>query len=338
MAHQLALVVPHETPALILPGRRSRTSLELPSDMFVEDWIACGQVLGSVEGSVQWWLGDWWAYGEHAYGERKALFEEGGPLEELDYNLVKNNYGYVSAHVERSVRSDLLSWFHHRHVAPLSPDEQRSWLARALEGDGGEPWSSNQLKAAIKQGAALARTQAADFDAQQLGKFAIIYADPPWQYENPPMGGTNRSIENHYPTMTLEEICALPVTEIAHEHSVLFMWATSPKLYECMQVLDAWGFTYRTDMVWVKDKIGMGYYVRGKHESLLIARRGEMPPPGEDSRPDSVIEAPRLEHSAKPTVMYDILDRMYPGIRKIELFGRAPEARPLWFTWGNQAV
>ena len=337
MAQQLALVIPHETPALILPGRRTRTSLELPPDMSLEGWIACGQVLGSVEGSVQWWLGDWWAYGKHAYGERKAFFEEGGLLKDMNFETVKQ-YGWVANKVAACERSHILSWYHHFVIADLPPDKQREWLARALEGDDGKPWSSNQLKAAVKQAAALARTQAADFDAQQLGKFAIIYADPPWQYENPPMGGTNRSIENHYPTMTLEEICALPVAEIAHEHSVLFMWATSPKLYECMQVLDAWGFTYRTDMVWVKDKIGMGYYVRGKHESLLIARRGEMPPPGEDSRPDSVIEAPRLEHSAKPVVMYDILDRMYPGIRKIEMFGRAPETRPLWFTWGNQAV
>ena len=76
------------------------------------------------------------------------------------------------------------------------------------------------------------------------------------------MGGTNRSIEKHYPTMTVEDICALPVVDIAAENSVLFMWATSPKLAECFAVIEAWGFQYRTSMVWVKDQVGMGDYVR----------------------------------------------------------------------------
>ena len=116
------------------------------------------------------------------------------------------------------------------------------------------------------------------------------------------------------------------------------MWATSPKLYECMKVLDAWRFDYRTDMVWVKDMIGMGYYARQRHESLLIARRGDLPPPVPDARPNSVVEAPRLEHSAKPPVFYDLIDSMYPGIRKIELFGRNCAGREWWTFWGNQAV
>lgn len=163
----------------------------------------------------------------------------------------------------------------------------------------------------------------------------VLYADPPWRYEH--VKTENRAIENQYPTLSLDEICALPVSDAATPDAVLFLWATSPKLAEAMQVVTAWGFVYRTCMVWVKDKIGMGYYVRGKHESLLIARRGDMPPPSEDNRPDSVIEAPRLEHSAKPLVMYETIDRMYPGIRKIELFGRSPTPREHWSTWGNQA-
>jgi N6-adenosine-specific RNA methylase IME4 len=151
------------------------------------------------------------------------------------------------------------------------------------------------------------------------------------------MGGSNRSIERHYPTMTIEEICALPVNEIAHENAVLFLWATSPKLVECMQVIDAWGFQYRTAMVWVKDRIGMGYHCREQHELILIAKRGELPPPPVEARPPSVLVAPRGEHSAKPQQYYDLIDTMYPGVRKIELFGRAPDERPLWSAWGNQA-
>jgi N6-adenosine-specific RNA methylase IME4 len=324
-------------PKLNLPGTRSGTEWQLPEAMDVQQWVSCGRLLLSIEGAVQWWLGDWWRHGEHAYGARKALFEPGQPLEDMNFDTVRT-YGWVANSVETSLRRDVLTFEHHKHVAALPADQQRLWLERAAAGEGGKPWSSNQLKAAIAQEAALARTLAAEFDAAALGKFVLLYADPPWRYENPPMGGSNRSIENHYPTMDLDAICRLPVGDIAHENAVLFLWATSPKLAECMQVIAAWGFNYRTDMVWVKDKIGMGYHVRERHESLLIAKRGELPPPAVEARPDSVVEAPRLGHSEKPLAFYDILDRMYPGIRKLELFGRHPEPRALWTVWGNQAT
>lgn len=166
------------------------------------------------------------------------------------------------------------------------------------------------------------------------GKYPIIYADPPWRYENPPMGDTGRSIENHYPTMTLDEICALAVGDTAADDAILFMWATSPKLAECMEVIEAWGFTYRTSMVWVKDKIGMGYYARNRHELLLIARRGSPGTPDPGNRPDSIIEAPRQAHSAKPPVVYELIEKMYPDLKKIELFCRVP--REGWASWGNE--
>jgi N6-adenosine-specific RNA methylase IME4 len=162
-------------------------------------------------------------------------------------------------------------------------------------------------------------------------QYPVIYADPPWRYEH--VVTDNRAIENQYPTMELRDICALPVQEVTGEHCVLFMWATSPKLAEAMTVIDAWGFNYRTCMVWVKDKIGMGYYARQRHELLLIATRGEPPTPEPANRPDSVIEAPRLAHSAKPPETYEILDRMYPGLPKLELFARRPE-REGWEGWG----
>jgi N6-adenosine-specific RNA methylase IME4 len=166
-------------------------------------------------------------------------------------------------------------------------------------------------------------------------KYPVIYADPPWRYENPPMGATSRSIENHYPTMTIEEICAMPVSSIAADDCILYLWATAPKLIECMEVIKAWGFDYRTNMVWVKDKIGMGYHARSQHELLLIAKRGNMPPPEAGQQPSSVIFADRTEHSAKPQVFYDIIEKNYPGVGKIELFCRSPQ--PGWDVWGNQA-
>jgi N6-adenosine-specific RNA methylase IME4 len=217
-----------------------------------------------------------------------------------------------------------------------------------LKGENGKKWSANQLKAAIAAAAAIEKTKKVEFDAEKLGKFVIIYADPAWQYENPPMGGSNRSIENQYPTDPVEEIRAMQVANIAYENAVLMLWSTNPKLAEAMTVIEAWGFTYRTNMVWMKADldedgnektrdIGMGYHVREKHEILLIAKRGELPAPQPGDRPDSVIASPRMEHSAKPKIFYDIIDKMYPGVRKIELFAREHEPRSLWSYWGNQA-
>jgi len=126
------------------------------------------------------------------------------------------------------------------------------------------------------------------------------------------------------------------VADIVTPDAVLFLWATSPKVAESLRVIDAWGFTYRTCMVWVKDQIGMGYYARQRHELLLIASKGEPPVPEPANRPDSVVNAPRAEHSAKPPVFYELIERMYPEFPKIELFCREP--REGWASWGNQVA
>ncbi len=173
-------------------------------------------------------------------------------------------------------------------------------------------------------------------------QFSVIYADPPWRYEF--SQSEARSIEAHYPTMSLEEICALPIP--ATKDAVLFLWAPPPKLKEAMQVIDAWGFKYRASMVWVKvevreersgllavrPQIGMGYYARETHELLLIARKGDIALPNPDNRFSSVILAPRTEHSRKPEVVYELIERMYPNFSKIELFAR--RKRPGWTSWG----
>lgn len=165
-------------------------------------------------------------------------------------------------------------------------------------------------------------------------RYPVIYADPPWRYEHSKTD--NRAIENQYPSMSIEDICDLPVSDLATDDAVLFLWATSPKLAEAINVINSWGFTYRTSMVWVKDKIGMGYYARQRHELLLIATRGSLPVPEPGNRHDSVIEFPRPErHSEKPPVFAEIIEAMCPEYPKIELFCR--DKREGWEAWGNQA-
>lgn len=163
-------------------------------------------------------------------------------------------------------------------------------------------------------------------------RYAVIYADPPWRYDF--AQSDSRKIENQYPTMEPEEIAALPIP--AADDAVLFMWATNPKLREALAIVAAWGFEYVTNMVWVKDRIGMGYYARSRHELLLIGRRGELPVPEPENRPDSVIGGERTDHSAKPRHVYNLIDRMYPGFPKIELFSRSPQDG--WDAWGNEVA
>ncbi len=161
---------------------------------------------------------------------------------------------------------------------------------------------------------------------------AVVLADPPWRYATPISDG--RRIENHYPTMSLDEICAVPISNVITEDCLLCLWATNPLLLEALKVIEAWGFTYRANLVWVKDKIGMGKRVRQRHELLLLATRGSFPAPGPAEMPESVIEAPRTEHSAKPVEAYEIIERQYPSLPKLELFARSSRAG--WMQWGNQ--
>ena len=179
-----------------------------------------------------------------------------------------------------------------------------------------------------------ARVEKAAMDAGALGKFSLILADPPWDDE---FGRSTRSIENHYPTMRFDDILALPVEEIAHEQAMLFLWATPSMIEMAFSTIRAWGFEYRTQMVWVKPSIGLGKYVRQRHELLLICRRGAHPAPPPKTLPDSVIEAPRGEHSAKPEIFHEIIERMFPTAAKIELFRRGAP-RQSWTAWGAETA
>jgi N6-adenosine-specific RNA methylase IME4 len=169
------------------------------------------------------------------------------------------------------------------------------------------------------------------------GKFDVIYADPPWRYEFSET--ESRSIEAHYDTLLLEKICyykdpaGTPVQDKFAADAVLFLWSPSPKLFESFSVIKEWGFDYRTCAVWKKDKIGMGYFFRQQHELLLVARKGNMPVPEPANRPSSIIEAQRLNHSRKPDEVYEMIMKMYPRDRYLELFGKR-QYNEKWVVFG----
>lgn len=163
------------------------------------------------------------------------------------------------------------------------------------------------------------------------GIYNVILADPPWRYEH--VSRNSNAIENHYPTMTLAEIAALPIP--AADTSILYLWATAPKLEEALRVMREWGFTYRSHAVWDKMRIGLGYWFRGRHELLLVGIKGEFPTPANETRFDSVFTESKTEHSVKPEIVYEMIEAMYPKGRKLEIFARG-EARSGWAVWGNE--
>jgi len=166
--------------------------------------------------------------------------------------------------------------------------------------------------------------------------FGVIYCDPPWRYDFAETD--NRAIENKYPTMSIDELCALKPP--GAKDSVLYLWATAPKLLEAVAVIAAWGYTYKTHAIWDKELTGMGYWFRGQHELLMVATRGKMSPPAQPDRIGSVIRARRGSHSSKPDQVRDWIAKWYPNERKLEMFARPyTEMWPKhdgWETWGNE--
>ena len=162
-------------------------------------------------------------------------------------------------------------------------------------------------------------------------KYDVIYADPPWSYTNNNKGTLR---ENYYSRMTIDEIRNLDVKRISNNDSVLYLWVVYTHVPDALKVIESWGFKYKSQYVWAKDKIGMGYWVRSQHELLFICVKGKVKPPIPSLRRSSVIHAPRRKHSEKPEEVYDILNEQYSGLAKIELFARKKVDG--WDNWGNE--
>lgn len=160
-----------------------------------------------------------------------------------------------------------------------------------------------------------------------LGKFSFLLVDPPWDYLG--LLGTP------YPTMPTDDICAMPVQDICHEHALMFMWAPSAMLPDALRIIAAWGFTYKTSAVWDKQRAGQGAYFRQQHEFLLVATKGSVPQVNPLTTYSSVISSLAREHSRKPDCVYEMIEHMYPELDKIELFSRNERAG--WTMWGNEA-
>jgi len=165
-------------------------------------------------------------------------------------------------------------------------------------------------------------------------RYRTIYADPPW----PERGGgkIKRGADRHYSLMTVKEIMALPVANLAEDNCHLYLWATNNYLPAALEVMRAWGFTYKTAITWGKDKFGLGQYFRGQTEHCLFGVKGNLPykvTDGKRQQGITLILAPRREHSRKPDEMRQMIEKVSYEPR-IELFAR--EQVDGWDSWGNE--
>lgn len=178
---------------------------------------------------------------------------------------------------------------------------------------------------------------------QPRGPFATILADPPWRFQN----STGKMAPEHkrllrYPTMELEEICLLPVNQVAASRAHLYLWVPNALLAEGLEVMKRWGFTYKSNLIWYKirkdggpDRRGVGFYFRNVTEILLFGVRGSMRTLKPGRRQENIMSTRKREHSRKPDEVYDLVESCSPG-PYMEMFARF--SRPGWLQWGNETV
>lgn len=175
----------------------------------------------------------------------------------------------------------------------------------------------------------------------RVPKFRCIYADPPWRFANRTgkMAPEHRRL-HRYATMTVDQIGSLPVKDIAAEAAHLYLWVPNALLRWGLDVMDGWGFTYKTNLVWHKirkdggpDGRGVGFYYRNVTELLLFGVRGHMRTLKPGRRAVNIIKTRKREHSRKPDEFYDLIEKCSPGPR-LELFARHPRSE--WTQWGDE--
>ncbi len=170
-----------------------------------------------------------------------------------------------------------------------------------------------------------------------MKKYQIIYADPPWAYRN--MGNIQATANAQYPTMSNKDICALPVGGVSDDNSILFLWATFPKIQEALDVMKAWGFEYKTvGFTWIKKNknggnfFGVGWYTKSNAEVCLIGTKGKAPKVS--NKISSIVETIRERHSKKPQIIREKIVEFCGDVSRIELFAR--EKTKGWDVWGNE--
>jgi N6-adenosine-specific RNA methylase IME4 len=303
--------------------------LEVRGRPTLDEHLAAGDFIQRSVQASGWWWADWLAYGD-TREEWRAQLEHVLDHDILTYGTAKQ-YRYVAKAVPKEQRVSGVPFHHHQALAACEPALRHDLLHRAKE----QGWNVSELR---KQMRVALRRKVLEGQATLEGMFRVIYADPPWLYSDSgvPDSGALGKASRHYDGMPLEDLCALPVEAHAHADSVLFLWVTSPMLPNAFPLIDAWGFTYKTGIVWDKVLHAFGHYVGVHHEHLLIATRGSCLPDNPTPMPDSVQVVRRGDvHSEKPEHFRRLIEQLYGRGPYLELFAR--KQTPGWTCLGNDA-
>jgi N6-adenosine-specific RNA methylase IME4 len=314
---------------LAFPGfQLSPTGLKANKSVTEAQWERAGEALSRISGSINWWIGDWLNVGEAKWGHK---YDEACERFGVAYDTAKQVAWVASKVCDRSHK---LSWKHHLLVAPLPAEKQSQWLTKAEK----EKWTTRDLSKQLRKAKL---KESAESNPLPKGKFRVIYADPPREYNDERSGLAGyTAASDHYPTMTVEEICGHAdekgrrFFDLPAEDSVLFLWATSPLLPDAFELIQQWGFDYKTSFVWDKVDHNFGHYNSVRHELLLVCVRGSCTPDS-SQLPDSVVEIPRSRvHSRKPEEFYGLIEDLYTRGPYVELFAR--DKRKGWSSWGDE--
>lgn len=275
----------------------------------------------------QFYLGDLFNDSESRFGEEVSQL-----LDHTTYSLESlRNFGWVSKSIPPARRflGDGVSFSKHQAVAALTDKEQDRILKKSV--------SEGMTLSDVRRAARLVkRKRISTGQAELKGTHRVIYADPPWSYDDSGKmpGKSFTRAEDHYATMPTADIAAMAIEAHAQTNAVLFLWVPVPLLPEAFTVIDAWGFTYKNKIVWSKLTHVHGHYLSNRHEDLLLATRGSCAP----DRLTPMIENVQVikqtgENSAKPEQFRALIERLYDG-PFLELFARQDVDG--WTCWGDQ--
>jgi N6-adenosine-specific RNA methylase IME4 len=301
--------------------------------MTLGEWKSLGLPLGRTERKLMFAIGDWWLAGaEFGYGVRKQIVNSAG-WRGPTYDSCRVA-GTVAARFPTKLRRLNIGFVHHQAVRALPNELALPLLDQAIH----EGWNQNKMRIEVARvrnarpldgGDIVDNLQALIDEGRQ---FRAILADPPWRMSE--TLGKRGAIDTYYPSLELDAIKRLPVADVADPGCFLFLWCSAIFLPAALHVMEAWGFSYTTNMIWDKDHgFGNGYYFRMRHELLLLGRGPTAPRHFDDCSISSVLRAQRTAHSEKPPIVHSIVERATAG-PYLEMFGRRRVEG--WTVLGNQ--
>jgi len=294
----------------------------------LKQWQAAFTFASAAEEASPYWVGDLLAYAE-TREEWHARMDQAKAVTGMQHHTLEN-HASVSRHVQEPERMLAPTFSHARAVSGLPRVDQTKFLQRAVD----HGWNASEM---VRDMRAARRARIIEGQAVLAGQYRVIFSDNPWEYGNRQPSGSSQS--DHYPPMSIEDMCKLPVKAHALPNSVLAMWVPAPLLLQNpgpREVGEAWGFTYKQNWVWDKVDGAGGNYSTGNHEHLTFWTRGSCTPDVPNGLPDSVqtIQKSRV-HSEKPEEFRRLIERHWTIGPYLELFGREPKDG--WDVFGNDA-